>query len=213
MDEIKEEIKNVDKETIKIAEDIYKKISNKMYKFILIQILKRLEQIKRNETVVSTRNHNRHIIKLTKADKNIVKQIQQLVDEDKHTIVQNLIHEMDLKHQNDLLDSNRKMRVLRLPVTKEYFDQIEAGTKLIDFRELKHYWTSRLVDNKEMDGVKKFDIIEIKNGYGKVPTLLAKHIGTTLGKTPGSVSKTVKTGFCYSIHIGDIIRKENINQK
>lgn len=48
---------------------------------------------------------------------------------------------------------------------KEWFDQILAGTKNIEYREIKPYWTKRLFD--ENGEPKKFDIIEFRNGYSK----------------------------------------------
>ena len=57
------------------------------------------------------------------------------------------------------------MKILHLNLKKKWFDQILAGTKKIEYREIKPYWTTRLFDS---DGKpKKFDIIEFRNGYSK----------------------------------------------
>jgi len=48
---------------------------------------------------------------------------------------------------------------------KEWFDQILAGTKKTEYREIKPYWTKRLLD--ENGKPKHYDIIEFRNGYSK----------------------------------------------
>jgi len=57
------------------------------------------------------------------------------------------------------------MKTLHLTLKKKWFDQILAGTKKIEYREIKPYWTKRLFDDK--GEAKKFDIIEFRNGYSK----------------------------------------------
>jgi len=57
------------------------------------------------------------------------------------------------------------MKILHLTLKKKWFDQILAGTKKIEYREIKPYWTKRLFDK---DGKPKhYDIIEFRNGYSK----------------------------------------------
>lgn len=48
---------------------------------------------------------------------------------------------------------------------KKWFDEILAGTKKIEYREIKPYWTKRLFN--EDGGTKKYDIIYFRNGYSK----------------------------------------------
>ena len=57
------------------------------------------------------------------------------------------------------------MKILHLTLMKKWFDQILAGTKKVEYREIKPYWTKRLLD--ENDKPKKFDVIHFKNGYSK----------------------------------------------
>ena len=57
------------------------------------------------------------------------------------------------------------MKTLHLTLKKKWFDQILAGTKKIEYREIKPYWTTRLFDKAGKP--KKFDIIEFRNGYSK----------------------------------------------
>lgn len=56
-------------------------------------------------------------------------------------------------------------KVLNLTLHKQWFKQILEGTKRIEYRDVKEYWTKRLVND---DGsFKKFDKIVFKNGYAK----------------------------------------------
>lgn len=48
-------------------------------------------------------------------------------------------------------------RILTLTMKYKYFDEIKAGTKTEEYREVKDYWTKRL------DG-KHFDVIELTRG-------------------------------------------------
>jgi len=56
------------------------------------------------------------------------------------------------------------MKILHLTLHKKWFDEILNGTKKIEYREIKPYWTKRLFDDRKP---KKFDIILFRNGYGK----------------------------------------------
>lgn len=76
------------------------------------------------------------------------------------------------------------MKVLHLTLKKKWFDMIARGEKNEEYRELKDYWATRLVDeidfnpredeswvsrNHEfrigMITPKAFDIVSLKNGY------------------------------------------------
>ncbi len=52
---------------------------------------------------------------------------------------------------------NQSKKILRLPVKTEYFNQIKAGTKTEEYREVKEYWRKRLVKN--------YDEVWITLGY------------------------------------------------
>jgi hypothetical protein len=52
------------------------------------------------------------------------------------------------------------MRILDLPLKKEWYEMIERGEKCEDYREIKQYWISRLM------GV-KFDLVRFRYGYTK----------------------------------------------
>lgn len=76
---------------------------------------------------------------------------------------------------------------------KEWFDQILAGTKKIEYREIKPYWTTRLFN--ENGEPKKFDIIEFRNGYSKdCRRMRVKFKGLRVGEKN------------YEILLGDILK-------
>jgi len=79
------------------------------------------------------------------------------------------------------------IKVLYLTLTKCYFDAILDGTKKVEFREIKPYWTKRL------EG-KTFDVIVFKNGYSKTsPTMRVEWLGMDKGEA------------LYSIKLGKIL--------
>ncbi len=58
--------------------------------------------------------------------------------------------------------------LIHLPKThhqKEWFDQIAAGTKKTEYRDIVPFWTSRLFDTEGKR--RKYDRIEFINGYNK----------------------------------------------
>jgi len=87
-------------------------------------------------------------------------------------------------------------KVLHLTLKKEWFDLILSGDKIIENREIKNHWTQRLED-------KKYDYIHFVNGYGKHrPWMDVKMKGIVKDREAG----------LYKIHLGEILRKGNINE-
>lgn len=58
------------------------------------------------------------------------------------------------------------MKVLHLTLKKKWFDMIASGEKKEEYRELKAYWMTRLL-NDHGDRFKNFDIVRFKNGYAQ----------------------------------------------
>ena len=58
------------------------------------------------------------------------------------------------------------MRDLRLAVKREYFEAIERGEKLEEYREAKYFWKNRLLHLPSILP-KKFDTVTITLGYPK----------------------------------------------
>ena len=69
--------------------------------------------------------------------------------------------------------------ILKLTLKKQWFDEIAAGTKKTEYREVKDYWAIRLV-NQTTGQFKKFDEVHFRNGYGKdAPFMRVKCLGIT----------------------------------
>ena len=65
---------------------------------------------------------------------------------------------------------NKTMKILDLPLKKEWYDLIESGVKKEEYREIKPYWCTRLLDGyKEMTCVefKRFTHVRFRYGYTK----------------------------------------------
>lgn len=68
------------------------------------------------------------------------------------------------------------MKTLTLTLKRQFFNQIAAGTKKLEYRDIKPYWTQRL------EG-KVFDEIVFRNGYSKnAPTMRVEWLGMTKSK-------------------------------
>ena len=53
--------------------------------------------------------------------------------------------------------SEAKKKVITLIVSKQWFDMIAAGDKTEEYREIKPYWASRLVNQQAESGEVLFD--------------------------------------------------------
>lgn len=81
------------------------------------------------------------------------------------------------------------MKILHLTLKKKWFDMIASGDKSEEYREIKPYWISRLVDGLDhptdyekrfgftfmwkgcgphsMRSAEHYDIVQFRNGYAK----------------------------------------------
>ena len=57
------------------------------------------------------------------------------------------------------------METLKIVIMREWFDQIAARQKTIEYRQVTPFWTSRLFDKNGKK--RKYDRIEFINGYNK----------------------------------------------
>lgn len=77
---------------------------------------------------------------------------------------------------------------------KQWYDQILAGTKKIEYREIKPYWTSRFLKGlgierssdepespfvKKIEGQKQHFDVKFRNGYESDSRLLLRNAGWT----------------------------------
>jgi len=89
-----------------------------------------------------------------------------------------------------------KDKILHLTLHKKFFKEILEGTKKIEYREIKSYWTKRLFNpnNKPI----KYTKIIFKNGYAKdAPTMEVEFKG-------------IRKSEDYEIKLGKILKSKNI---
>lgn len=107
---------------------------------------------------------------------------------------------------------NKDSKILRLTLTKKWFDMIKSGEKKEEYRECKDYWASRLLRFK-YDGtpycyphmVKWYDYIEFRNGYSpNAPKMLVEFKGLKIGKAVPEWSDNWP-GDVFVIKLGDIV--------
>ena len=56
------------------------------------------------------------------------------------------------KYLKEAVADMDKKKVLSLTISKQWFDMIVAGKKNEEYREIKPYWASRLVNQKSESG-------------------------------------------------------------
>lgn len=88
-------------------------------------------------------------------------------------------------------------KILHLNLLKKWFDQILAGTKKIEYRDIKPYWTKRLLDKNGKP--KKFDVIHFRNGYSKTARQMKVEF------------KGLRIRKEYEILLGKVIKKSEKN--
>jgi hypothetical protein len=102
------------------------------------------------------------------------------------------------------------MKILRVPIKKEWYNKILNEDKREEYREIKFYWTDKLEVNDFSSSKLKFvkyDAIEFVNGYAEnSPRFLIEHKGTKIGygklKWGG-----LKNVLVYVIKLGNLIEK------
>lgn len=102
-------------------------------------------------------------------------------------------------------------RILRLTLTREWFDQIATGQKVEEYREDKPYWRKRflkvpsggmIVSIGRVLGAKQFDEIHFRNGYDSSrPFMRVEWKGLRYGETP--------FGTAFAIQLGKVLEIQN----
>lgn len=101
-------------------------------------------------------------------------------------------------------------KILRLNLTKKWFDLIISGEKKVEYRAVKKHWISRLSGHGtnityDFSDVlnfvpKKFGLVEFKNGYGKLaPSALFECLGIELHR---GIECPLGIGDFFVINIG-----------
>ena len=93
-------------------------------------------------------------------------------------------------------------KILHLTLKKKWFDLIASGKKKIEYREIKPYWSVRLVNNwtPKIDILNAiiFDEIHFRNGYRKnSPFMRVEWNGLDIGTFDGKL--------CFAIHLGKVL--------
>jgi hypothetical protein len=92
-------------------------------------------------------------------------------------------------------------KILFLTLKKKWFDAIASGKKKVEYRELKPYWTSRLMivhPSHRILSPKTFDEVHFRNGYSKKsPFMRVKFKRLQIGILKGSP--------CYNIFLGRVL--------
>jgi hypothetical protein len=84
------------------------------------------------------------------------------------------------------------MKILHLTLHKKWFDEIASGSKVFEYREIKPYWTKRLMDG---DKFKDFDGIYFVNGYGSHrPNMRVEFAGISYGTFHGEQVYAIRLG-------------------
>lgn len=88
------------------------------------------------------------------------------------------------------------MDTLVIFIKRKWFDQIAKGEKVVEYREVKPFWTSRLYDDK---GKKRdYRYIEFINGMNSLaPRLKTEYLGFS------------KRGGEYLIKVGNVLKRIN----
>lgn len=86
------------------------------------------------------------------------------------------------------------IKILYLSLKSEWYNMIESGIKKEEYREIKDFWTKRLVDKStySVDDIKykKYDVVCFSYGYTKRKMYYKiKSIGMGIGKEEWGASK------------------------
>ena len=119
-------------------------------------------------------------------------------------------------------------KILHLTLKKKFFDMIASGEKKEEYRAIKPYWVSRLVNSfhsetregdftflwrgflSSMESPKHYDCIEFKHGYSKdAPIMIVECIGIKDGFTKLKWADKYEPAFI--IKLGKIISIKNYN--
>lgn len=119
------------------------------------------------------------------------------------------------------------MNILKLTLSKKWFDLIEKGIKTEEYREIKQYWVKRLCvkhppsviaggdlsgkhDNMQYD-IKKFELVEFTNGYNKQSPKITFEISDITIGTGYSPWGAVGDTQYFVIKLGRESSRQNIN--
>lgn len=92
---------------------------------------------------------------------------------------------------------NQAMRILHLTLKLKWFLEIARGYKTTEFRLIKPYWNSRLMN-------REYEEVHFRNGYRPdSPFMRVTYLGAT--------SIHLEDGLYFAIELGDVLEVKNIN--
>lgn len=94
------------------------------------------------------------------------------------------------------MEQSNTIKILHLTIKYKYFKLIAEGRKPLEYREMKPYWTKRIMKN--LFETKDFDEIHIRNGYSLDKPFMRI-------KWNGMVLKEYKEKICFAIDVSEII--------
>lgn len=97
-----------------------------------------------------------------------------------------------------MMEKNRYQKIITLTLKRKWFDLIKYGIKLEEYREIKPYWTKRLLG-------KDYDTIIFRNGYStNAPIIICEYKGLEVGD--GNIDWGAEYGETYYvIKLGKIL--------
>lgn len=99
----------------------------------------------------------------------------------------------------------KNKKVLILPIKKQWFDLIKQRVKREEYREIKPYYDSRLLDKENKEEFRHYDYVLFKNGYASnSPTLLVELKGIRMGAGKPSWGAKLNKVY-YVLELGKIV--------
>lgn len=97
------------------------------------------------------------------------------------------------------MEKDKEMKILDLPLKKEWYEMIEGGEKKEEYRETKEYWRKRLTG-------KHYTHVRFRYGYTK-RTMLFELDSVTVGQ--GKPEWGAPKEKVYILHLGKRIDDDN----
>ncbi len=108
-----------------------------------------------------------------------------------------------------------KKKVLKLTLTKVWFDLMLAGIKIDEYRAPTDWIKNRLIDSKTSEK-KEYTHVKFTNGYGdKMPFFIAEYKGFSISESNTLISFNGEAQLFYYagdyiIHLGEITETGNL---
>lgn len=97
------------------------------------------------------------------------------------------------------------MKILDLSLTYHWYDMIAGGEKKEEYREIKDFYITRLVDRGTWNA-RKYDAIRFHRGQGSPVTMLVECLGIEVGK--GRPEWGAPEEDVFIIKLGEIIKED-----